>query len=148
MKVLIQRVTKASVTVDSKIIGEIAQGMCVFLGIHVDDTTADIDYILNKLLSVRLFEDEAGKFVSSIRDINGGILVISQFTLYGTLKKGTKPSFTYAMAPKNAQAIYNEFCRRLENSGLLIQTGKFGAYMEVSLTNSGPATFEIESPRG
>lgn len=147
MKVLIQRVTQAQVSVEDIVVGKIDNGICLFLGIHNDDKPSDIKYIISKLLKFRLFEDDDSKFVYNIKDVKGDILVISQFTLYGNLKKGTRASFTNAMNPKDAEILYDQFCKELAATSVKVETGQFGKYMEVSLTNSGPATFTLESAR-
>lgn len=145
MQALIQRVKMAKVTVNEKVTGNIDNGYCVFLGIKNGDDHSDIDYIIKKLLSLKLFEGESKKFSKNINDINGEILVVSQFTLYSSLRKGTHPSFTDTMKPSEAKKIYNHFCDMLSEEGINVQKGVFGAYMNVELLNDGPATFNLSS---
>jgi len=146
MKIIIQRVKSANVTVNNKQINSINQGVLVFLGIHKNDTSVQSDYIIKKLLTFKIFSETNKKFELNIETIQGEILIVSQFTLYGSLKKGTKPSFTNAMPPKQAEIVYNEFIDNLKSkTNLNIKTGKFGAYMKVSLINDGPATFILEN---
>ena len=145
MRALIQRVTSASVTVNNNTIGSINNGMLVLLGIHVNDTVKDSEHIIRKMLNLRIFSDENNLMNKSIQDINGEILLVSQFTLYGNLKKGNRPSFTEAMPPQKAEEFYNSFVETLRKSYPQIQTGKFGAYMKVELLNDGPVTILLES---
>jgi len=143
MKLIIQRVSEASVTVDNSIVGEIKQGYMVLLGIHKDDTLDKCDKAIRKLLNLRLFSDEEGKMNFSVQDVQGGILLVSQFTLYGDCRKGNRPSFIEAMPPQEAEAFYNEFVARLKASYSPVAFGKFGADMQVALINSGPVTIEL-----
>ncbi len=147
MKLLIQRVNRASVEVDNKIISEIRTGYCIFLGIKSDDTESDIDKVINRLLKIGLFEgeEEKGYFSKSITEVKAEILVVSQFTLCGNLRKGKKPSFTDAMKPQEAKILYDKFVEKLKEQYPKVQTGEFAAYMKVNLENDGPATFILES---
>ncbi len=146
MKAIIQRVTKSSVSVENQIIGEINKGITVFLGVGEDDTINDLEYIANKLLNLRIFEDDLGKMNLSIKDINGEILLISQFTLYGNTRKGNRPSFTNAANPEKANKFYNDIIKYLkENSLLTIKSGRFRAHMEIMIINDGPVTLTIDS---
>lgn len=140
MRLLVQRVKKASVTVDQKIISQINQGLLVFLGIHIKDTEAPIDYLIDKLLHLRIFEDDQNKMNNSIKDINGQILLVSQFTLYADCSKGRRPSFVNAQRPDLAEKIYIEFFKRLKGLFENTSEGKFGADMQIQLTNDGPVT--------
>lgn len=145
MKSLLQRVQKASVTVDEKIVGQIGPGILVLLGCEKGDTEEDIAFHIKKLLELRIFPDEAGKMNRSVTDIQGELLIVSQFTLAGNCRKGTRPSFDTAMPPAEAQRFYTLYLKRLQESTTLnIQTGEFGAMMMVSLINDGPVTFMIE----
>lgn len=144
MKVVVQRVKKASVTVDNSITGSINEGLVVLLGIHQDDTSDKLDWIAEKIAKLRIFPDDEGKMNKSVQDISGSILLISQFTLYGDLKKGTRPSFIEAARPEVAIPLYEAMISQLEKNGLHVETGIFGAMMDVSLVNSGPVTIILE----
>ena len=145
MKAVIQRVTRAAVRVDGQTVGEIGRGLLVLLGIGKSDTAATADWMINKLLSLRIFADDAGKMNRSITDITGGILVVSQFTLYGDLQKGTRPSFSGAMPPAEAETFYNDFMRNLRAAtSLTVAEGRFAAMMDVELVNDGPVTIMLE----
>lgn len=141
MKLLIQRVLEANVKVDQKIVGQIGHGLLVFLGVEKNDTTAQADYLLNKLVNLRIFEDENGKMNLSVQDIDGGILLISQFTLAADLSRGNRPGFDNAEEPQKANAMYEYFIKQLKAKGIEPQTGVFQADMKVGLINDGPATF-------
>jgi D-aminoacyl-tRNA deacylase len=144
VRVVVQRVTEARVTVADKIVGQIGPGLCIFLGVGTSDDETNAAYLANKILRLRIFEDEQGKMNRSVTDVQGEILVVSQFTLYGDSKKGNRPSFTGAAAPAEAQRFYDYFVDRLRESGLKISTGRFQAKMAVSLTNDGPVTLIVE----
>ncbi|HZW67156.1 MAG TPA: D-aminoacyl-tRNA deacylase [Pseudogracilibacillus sp.] len=148
MKAVVQRVSQANVKVDGSTIGEIDQGLLILLGITDGDSEADIEAIVNKLIHLRIFEDEAGKMNLSLVDIAGEILSVSQFTLYGDVRKGRRPSFSKAAAPKEAEELYDAFNEYLRAQEIVVETGSFGAMMDVSLTNDGPVTFVIESLDG
>ena len=145
MRLIIQRVSEAHVSVANRIIGAIDYGLCVFAGFAIRDDEAKADLIADKLLRLRIFDDEQQKMNRSIVEIAGEILVISQFTLYGNLKKGNRPSFTDAAPAEKAQALYGHFVDRLRASKLKIATGQFQARMEVALKNDGPVTFILEA---
>ncbi len=145
MKTVIQRVKSASVTIDGNLYSNIEQGLLVLLGVEKNDTRYEADYLINKILKLRIFEDENEKMNFSVSDIKGEILVVSQFTLAGDCKKGTRPSFDNAKNPLEANELYEYFVEELKKSGLKIQTGKFRAMMDVSLINDGPVTFILES---
>lgn len=145
MRLLIQRVSEASVEVENKVIGRIGQGLLVFVGIESADNIEDIKWLTKKLLNLRIFADEKGMNLS-VNDINGSVLVVSQFTLHASTKKGNRPSFIKAAPPGLALQLYEEFIEHLRNeSNLKIETGKFGAMMNVKLLNSGPVTIFIDS---
>lgn len=145
MKIVVQRVKRASVTVDGTITGQINEGILLLVGIHQEDTQKIINWCCEKVSKLRIFEDEEGKMNLSVRDVNGGILVVSQFTLYGNTKKGTRPSFIEAAKPEMAEPLYNYMIEQLksihENS---VETGEFGAMMDVELINDGPVTIIVE----
>ena len=143
MKALIQRVKKASVTIDNKLYSSIESGLLIFLGVEKNDEKEQADWLINKILKLRIFEDEQEKMNRSIEDIKGQIMVVSQFTLAGDCKKGTRPSFDGAKPPKEAKILYEYFAEELKKSKLVIQTGVFGAMMDISLINDGPVTFML-----
>jgi D-aminoacyl-tRNA deacylase len=146
VRALIQRVSCAAVFVDSRLVGRIQQGMLIFLGItHTDDLDA-LQFVAEKCVHLRIFEDEDGKMNRSLLDINGQALVVSQFTLYGETRKGRRPGFSQAALPEPARALYEEFVARLKTFGVQTQTGEFGAHMRVELHNDGPVTLMIENP--
>lgn len=145
MKAVVQRVKQASVTIDGEVVGEIGQGLLVLIGIAVGDDDSTIKWFANKLANLRVFEDEAGKMNKSLIDVSGEMLVVSNFTIYGDAQKGFRPSFTSAAAPNISEAIYDKFVEYLrENYEIIIQTGQFGAMMDVALINDGPVTLIIE----
>lgn len=145
MKAVVQRAKNASVTVGQETIGSINHGLVVLLGVTHGDTLKDAEYIANKVVNLRIFEDENEKMNFSLKDIGGSILSISQFTLYGDTRKGRRPSFINAARPDDANYLYEQFNRILQNQGVYIETGQFGAMMDVQLTNAGPVTFIIDS---
>lgn len=145
MKVVIQRVKSASVTVGNEIIGAIEEGLLLLVGVHQDDTKEELEWMCEKIMKLRIFEDEDEKMNLSVSDVNGGLLVVSQFTLYGNARKGTRPSFIEAAKPDKAEPMYEDMIRYFkEHSDLNIQTGKFGAMMDVELVNDGPVTLILE----
>ncbi|UIE40184.1 D-aminoacyl-tRNA deacylase [Leptodesmis sichuanensis] len=146
MKVVIQRVLSSQVVVDGQIVGKIARGLNLLVGISNTDTEAELEWMARKCLELRLFPAaEGGRFDCSVQDIKGELLVISQFTLYGDCRKGRRPSFDRAAAPEVAQALYEKFVEKLRTSGLKVETGIFGAMMQVSIENDGPVTLVIEN---
>lgn len=151
MKTVIQRVKHAKVEVEGKNVGEIQRGLLVFLGIAQNDTEKECDYMIEKLLHLRIFEDEENKMNKSVLDVNGDVMVVSQFTLYGDCKKGRRPSFIQAMPPQEAEKLYNIFVEKLQKAyqaagaGGKIATGEFQAMMDVMLVNDGPVTIIINS---
>lgn len=140
MRAVVQRVSSAQVTVDNSIIGQINQGFVVLLGIHQEDTIADVQYLVKKITQLRVFEDADGKMNDSLAAIHGGILSISQFTLYAQTKKGNRPSFVASARPEVAEPLYEAFNQALREQNIPVATGKFGAHMQVSLVNDGPVT--------
>lgn len=144
MRVIVQRVESSTVMVDGEIIGQIAQGLNLLVGISLTDTEAEIDWMTRKCLALRLFPDQDQPWSKSVVDIQGEILVVSQFTLYGDCRQGRRPSFSNSAPPKIAEPLYNLFINKLKQSNLAIATGKFGAMMEVNITNDGPVTLILE----
>ncbi|MBD2602954.1 D-tyrosyl-tRNA(Tyr) deacylase [Scytonema hofmannii FACHB-248] len=146
MRVIIQRVKSSQVAVNGEIIGKIARGLNLLVGIADTDTDIEVDWMVRKCLDLRLFPDEEGedRWQKSVQEINGELLVISQFTLYGDCRKGRRPSFDRSAAPTLAQDLYNNFVAKLRESGLRVETGQFGAMMQVSIENDGPVTLLLE----
>jgi D-tyrosyl-tRNA(Tyr) deacylase len=144
MKLVIQRVREANVAVDELVIGKISKGYVVLLGIGKEDTKETADFYINKLLKLRIFEDEQGKTNLSLADVAGELLVISQFTLYADASKGNRPSFINAAAPKEAEELYNYFVMKCKELVSTVETGRFGADMKVSLVNDGPFTIVLD----
>ena len=144
MKALIQRVKQASVTIDGKLYSSINNGMLILLGVTKDDTTENAEKLVRKLVGLRIFEDEQGKMNKSILDTNGEMLVVSQFTLCGDCKKGTRPSFDKSAPPQMAEELYKYFIDTIKKEISIVKTGKFGAMMDVALINDGPVTFMVE----
>lgn len=145
MRVILQRSKKSKVTVEGEITGKIDKGLVLLVGITHDDTEEDADYLAEKISGLRIFEDEEGKMNLSIKDVGGDILSVSQFTLYADTRKGRRPSFVYAAKPTHAQKLYEYFNEQLEKKGLKVETGIFGAMMEVSILNDGPVTIILDS---
>jgi D-tyrosyl-tRNA(Tyr) deacylase len=146
MRAVIQRVKQSEVKVDEKIVGSIGNGLLVFLGIERTDTTKDLEWLVDKLPRIRCFEDEAGRMNRSLLETEGNAMVISQFTLYGSLRKGTRPSFNRAADPDQAIPLYEEFVVRLSAAlGKPVATGVFGAEMEITAVNDGPVTLVIDT---
>jgi len=145
MKLVIQRVKEAQVTVEGKCVGKINFGMLVFLGVAKTDTAADVDYLVEKISQLRIFEDNQGKMNCSAAEIGGEFLVVSQFTLLGNCEKGRRPSFDSAAEPQKGEELYELFVTRLREKNFKVETGQFRAMMDVSLINDGPVTFILES---
>jgi D-tyrosyl-tRNA(Tyr) deacylase len=146
MRALLQRVNSAEVSVGGEVVGAIGQGLLAFVAFARDDTPADGNWIARKILAIRLFEDDSGKMGRSVQDIGGGLLIVSQFTLYGEMRKGTRPDFGRSMAGPQAKEFYENWVARLRQmSALTIQEGRFAAQMAVKLTNDGPVTLMLDS---
>lgn len=147
MRAIIQRVLSSKVTVDDKVIGEINRGFNVLLGISINDKETDVNYIVSKISGLRIFEDEDEKMNLTLKDINGEILLISQFTLYGDVRRGKRPSFTNAMSGDLAKELYEKVVSGLRTEGFKVETGEFGADMKVSIENDGPVTIMLSSEK-
>jgi D-aminoacyl-tRNA deacylase len=147
MRAVVQRVSRASVTVDGQIVGQIERGLLVLLGIAHADTEAAADYLAEKISGLRIFEDDAGKMNLSVAEVGGAILAVSQFTLYGDVRKGKRPSFDDAARPEQARKLYEHFVERLRALGLTCETGRFQEMMQVELVNDGPVTILLDSDK-
>jgi D-tyrosyl-tRNA(Tyr) deacylase len=146
MRVLLQRVTSASVEVEGQLVGQIGHGLLLFVGIEANDTAEDLNWLAGKVPRLRIFADENGAMNRSIQDISGGLLVISQFTLFASTKKGNRPSFVKAAPPAAAEQMFNEFCLQLSmQMNQPVERGIFGAHMTINLVNDGPVTIWIDS---
>jgi D-tyrosyl-tRNA(Tyr) deacylase len=145
MRVVLQRVTKASVNVQDRTVGSIRTGLVVFLGISKSDTTGDADYLLDKLLGLRIFPDDEGKMNRNVQDAGGALLIVSQFTLYADCRKGRRPGFDQAAPPEQAKTLYNHFVASAQGGPVPVETGVFQATMEVQIINQGPVTILIDS---
>jgi len=148
MRAVVQHVSDASVEVDGRVVGRIGPGFVVLLGIAKDDGPADVEYVVNKVPDLRVFEDDEGKLNRSLLEAKGAILLVSQFTLYGDCRKGRRPSFDEAAPAATAQALYEDVAQGLRRRGVEVETGEFGALMQVRLVNSGPVTLLLDSRRG
>jgi D-aminoacyl-tRNA deacylase len=147
MRAVIQRVSRAQVTVESEITGAIGLGLLVLLGVSTADTEADADYLADKTAGLRIFEDSEGKMNLSVADVHGAILAVSQFTLYGDARKGRRPSFDAAARPEQAKKLYEYFVEKIRAAGLPCETGRFQAEMKVDLVNDGPVTILLDSTK-
>ena len=145
MRAVVQRVSSSKVTVDGEVTGEINKGLLVLLGVTHEDTSKDVDYIIDKVLNLRIFEDENEKMNLSLKDVGGELLVVSQFTLYGNCRKGRRPRFIDAALPAEADFLYQYFAEYLKKEGANVQTGQFQAMMQVELVNEGPVTIILDS---
>jgi len=147
MRAVVQRVSRAKVTVDGWVTGEIGLGLLILLGVGRDDTEADVDYLAEKIAGLRIFEDEDGKMNRSALDVGGSVLAVSQFTLYGDVRRGKRPSFDAAAPPEHARQLYEKFVERIQAAGLRCETGRFQAMMQVELVNEGPVTILLDSKK-
>ena len=148
MRAVVQRVSRASVKVEGELTGEIGLGLLVLLGVGQEDGEADADYLAEKIAGLRIFEDDAGKMNLSVMDVGGAVLAVSQFTLFGDMRRGKRPSFDAAARPERARELYEYFVERVRAAGLRCETGRFQAMMEVELVNSGPVTILLDSKKG
>jgi D-aminoacyl-tRNA deacylase len=147
MRAVVQRVSRAQVSVDDAIVGQIAAGLLVLLGISKTDTRADADYLVRKVVGLRIFDDANGKMNLSLGEAGGAVLAASQFTLYGDVRKGKRPSFDQAASPQLANELYEYFVKAIREAGIICETGKFQAMMKVELVNDGPVTILLDSAR-
>ena len=147
MRAVVQRVTKGSVEIEGKIVGSINKGLVVLLGVSEKDTSEDVAYMAEKVLNLRVFDDEEGKMNYSLLDINGELLVVSQFTLYGDCRKGRRPNYMAAAKPEKADALYNDFVNLCKAQNVKTETGVFQADMKVEIINDGPVTLMVDSEK-
>ena len=147
MRAVVQRVSRAQVTVNGEIAGEIGEGLLVLLGVGRDDTKADATYLAEKIAGLRVFEDAEGKMNRSVQDVGGSVLVVSQFTLYGDVRRGKRPSFDATAPPEKAQLLYELFIAQIRAAGLRCETGRFQEMMQVELVNEGPVTILLDSAK-
>jgi len=145
MRAVVQRVSRAKVTVNGEVTGEIGRGLLVLLGVGTGDTRADADYLADKTIGLRIFEDPGGKMNLSVMDVGGAVLAVSQFTLYGDLRRGKRPSFDAAAPPQHARELYEYFVEKIRAAGLRCETGRFQEMMKVELVNEGPVTILLDS---
>lgn len=146
MRAVVQRVSRAQVRVGGEVVGGIGRGLAVLLGVAPGDGPADAEWMARKLAQLRVFQDEAGRMDRSVEDVGGGVLLVSQFTLYGDCRKGNRPSFSGAAGPVQAEPLYEAVARGLRARGLQVGTGRFGASMEVEIINEGPLTLVLDTP--
>lgn len=147
MRAVVQRVVKSKVTVDEKVVGQINKGMMVLLGVGNDDTISDVDYLAEKIVNLRIFEDSEGKMNKSLLDIGGEMLAVSQFTLYGDCRRGRRPGFDKAARPETAKELYDSFVNKCRAFGITTETGIFQADMMVDISNDGPVTILLDSKK-
>ena len=145
MKIIIQRVNFAEIFVNNKFKGKIQKGIVAYIGVTNGDSVKDIDFCIDKLINLRIFDDESGKLNLSVKDINGNLLIVSNFTIYGNTKKGRRPSYTDSAPASEAYEIYNLFVKKLEQTGVRFETGEFGQYMRIVSENDGPVNLIIDS---
>ncbi len=145
MRALIQRVSKAELYIDNELYSQIGKGLLVFLCVCRDDTKKDLDYVAKKVVNMRIFSDDNGKFNLSLKDVEGECMIVSQFTLAADTKKGNRPSYFYAQKPETAAKVYEQFIEKLENEKIKTASGIFGASMDIQLTNNGPVTIFLDS---
>lgn len=148
MRAVVQRVSRARVTVNGEITGEIGRGLLVLLGVGAADARAAADYLVEKTIGLRIFEDDGGKMNLSVAEVSGAVLVVSQFTLYGDARKGRRPSFDAAAPPEQARELYKYFVEKVRAAGLRCETGRFQETMQVELVNEGPVTILLDSAKG
>jgi D-tyrosyl-tRNA(Tyr) deacylase len=148
MRAVVQRVSRAQVTVEGEIAGEIGLGLLVLLGVDREDTEADAVYLADKIAGLRIFEDDEGKMNRSVQEVGGSVLAVSQFTLYGDVRRGKRPSFDGAAPPEQARELYEFFVEQIRAAGLRCETGRFQAMMQVELVNEGPVTILLDSRKG
>ncbi len=148
MRAVVQRVSEARVEVQGEEVARIGQGFAVLLGVSGDDGPGDADYLADKIVNLRVFEDDEGKLNRSLLDVSGSMLAVSQFTLLGDCRKGRRPSFSHAAAPEQAQELYQRFMDKVRNLGVAVEAGRFQAIMDVTLTNRGPVTLLLDSKKG
>lgn len=147
MRAVVQRVSEASVTVNGETVGRIGSGLLVLLGVTGSDSQQDVVWMSEKIVNLRIFEDDAGKMNRSLRDVSGSMLVVSQFTLFGDCRKGRRPSFVQAARPELARELYTSFVVEVRGQGVEVETGRFQEHMDVRLTNDGPVTLMLDSTR-
>lgn len=147
MRAVVQRVSSARVTVDGLLVGEIGPGLLVLLGASCSDVQDDVVYVVRKILGLRIFQNSDGKMGRSVTEVNGAVMVVSQFTLYGDVRKGRRPSFDEAAPPESARPLYDSVIEGIRGAGVKVATGEFGAMMEVSLVNNGPVTLLLDSAK-
>jgi D-tyrosyl-tRNA(Tyr) deacylase len=147
MRAVVQRVSRCRVLVEGKVVGQIGPGLLILLGVSKADNAAAADYVAEKILGLRIFEDAEGKMNISVQDSGGGVLVVSQFTLYGDVRRGKRPSFDAAARPEDAKRLYEYFVERIRAAGLRCETGVFQAMMDVELVNAGPVTIMVDSEK-
>lgn len=147
MRAVVQRVKEAKVVVEGEVVGSINKGLLVFLGVGGEDTDQDLDYLVDKVLGLRIFQDDKDKMNLSLLDVEGDLLVVSQFTLYGDVRKGKRPSFIDSAHPDIGKIYYEGFVKKAKDEGIKVETGIFGAHMDVSLINDGPVTIMLDSKK-
>jgi D-tyrosyl-tRNA(Tyr) deacylase len=148
MRAVVQRVHEARVEVAGEVVGAIGRGLCAFVGTGEDDDDRDLSYVADKILNLRVFTDETGKMNRAVHEVAGSVLAVSQFTVFGDVRKGRRPSFAHAMHPTQAEPAYHRFVALLRERGLPVETGRFGADMRVVVDNDGPVTILVDSKRG